>query len=151
MRYSKSILVIIFMLSMNSIFAQTAEDNWKTKKFYTGGWLGYGTGFSFGAQADLHFSNHFALGLEAGLVDKAYPAMSLFPKAVFRPWQMEMIFFAGPCIGNNNIYGGFWGIAYGMDIGVPLGSGVLFGTIRSGVGYSFGVGYRVGFFSRKSK
>jgi hypothetical protein len=151
MRYSKSILVISLILFINnSIFSQTAENKRNPKKIYAGGWIGYGTGFSMGAQADMHFSKHFALGVEAGLVDKAYPAMSLLPKAVFRPWQMEIVFFAGPCIGYNTIYGSFWGIAHGMDIGYRVGDGVLFGTYHGGAGYSFGVGYRVGF-NRKSK
>jgi len=131
-------------------FSQS-DDEWKNKRLYTGMWLGYGTGFSMGIQADVQIFKYFSLGIETGLSDNLYPTISLLPKAVFRPWKMEISIFAGPIYGNNLTYGALWSMVYGMDIGYHLGPGMLYATIHNGMGYSFGLGYKMGFFDRKQK
>jgi hypothetical protein len=138
----------LFVLTGHGIFPQSTNE-WKNKTLYAGSWLGYGSGFSLGIQADMQFFKHFSVGLEAGLADKAYPAVSFFPKAVFRPGEMELTLFAGPCFGYNAIYGGFVGLVYGFDAGFHLGPGILYATVRNGAGYAFGIGYRIGFADRK--
>jgi hypothetical protein len=130
------------------IFSQT-NDDWKNKHLYTGIWLGYGDGFSMGIQTDIQFFEYFSLGIETGLSNNLYPTISFLPKAVFKPWQIEINIFGGPIFGYNLTYGGLWGVVYGADIGFHLGPGVLYGTFHTGMGHAFGVGYRIGFIDRK--
>ena len=148
MRCNKWLFIILFCLVTIGVFSQTNEE-WKNKRTYTSMWLGYGTGFSMGIQADIQLLKYFSLGVEAGLSDKLFPTISFLPKAVFRPWQMEMNIFAGPQFGYHRTYEGLWGVIYGIDIGYYLGQGVLYGTFRTGMNYSFGIGYRIGFIDIK--
>jgi hypothetical protein len=130
------------------VFSQT-NDVWKNKRLYTAMWLGYGTGFSMGIQADIQLFKYFSVGIDTGLSDKLFPTISLFPKVVFRPWEIEISIFGGPKIGYHRNYGGLWGIVYGADIGYHLGPGVLYGTFHTGMNYAFGLGYRIGFIDRR--
>jgi hypothetical protein len=148
MRCNKYLFIALFCLVTTGVFSQT-NDAWKNKRLYTGMWLGYGTGFSMGIKADIQFFEYFSLGTEVGLSDNLYPTISLLPKAVFKPWQMEMNIFAGPILGYNLTYGLLWGAIYGVDIGFHLGPGVLYGTFHAGMGYAFGIGYKIGFINRK--
>ena len=148
MRYIKQIFVILLFFITTSIFSQTDEE-WKNKRLYTGMWLGYGTGFSMAVHADWHFHEHFSVGIETGLSDNLFPTISFFPKAVFRPLLMEISVFAGPKFGYNKTYEGLWGAVWGLDIGLPLGPGILYGAFRDGMGYSFGLGYKIGLFVTK--
>ena len=150
MRCNKYLFIIIFLFVSMGLFSQI-NDEWKNKRLYTGMWLGYGTEFSMGIQADIQFSDHFILGIETGLSDNLYPAISLFPKVVFRPWQTEIILFAGLNFGYNPVYGALWGVVYGVDIGFRLGPGVLFGTFHDGMVYAFGIGYKIGLIDRRNE
>ena len=144
MRYNKYIFIALFCLVTSGVFSQTDEE-WKNKRLYTGMWFGYGNGFSMGALVDVQIFEHFSVGIEAGLSDNMFPTISFFPKAVFRPWQMELMLFAGPKFGYNRTYGRLWGMVWGLDIGFNLGPGILCLTFRDGMGYSFGLGYKIGF------
>jgi len=151
MRYNKILFIFLFCLAVTmGLFSQTSNE-WKNKYLYTGIWLGYGTGFSMGIQADMQFFEHFSVGIETGISNNLYPTISLFPKMVFRPWQMEIILFAGPNFGYNPTYGALWGVVYGVDIGFHLGPGVLFGTFHDGMVYAFGIGYRIGLIDRRNE
>ena len=146
------IFFFVFLLILSfSLFSQESTDNnddWKNKKLYTSVWLGYGSGFSMGIGADVQIFRHFALGLEAGLVDKNYPAISIFPKLTLRPWRIGIDLYAGLSFGYSTVYDFIWGVPLGIDVGYNLGPGLLFVTARSGMGWAFGIGYRMGFFNR---
>ena len=149
MRCNKIVFIAIFaFLTISMAFSQS-DDEWKNKRLYTGMWLGYGTGFSMGVQADWQFFEHFSLGTEVGISDNLYPTISLLPKAVFRPWEMEITVGAGPQFGYNLTYGALWGVIFSIEAGYHLGPGVFYVHWHDGMGYAFGVGYRIGFVDRK--
>jgi hypothetical protein len=148
MRYSKYLFIALFCLIVTKGFSQT-NDDWKNKYLYTGLWLGFGTDFSMGAHADLQFFDHFSTAIEIGISDNLYPTIALFPKAVFRPWKMEIGVGIGPQFGYHVTYGALWGLIFSIDVGYHLGPGVLYAHYQDGMGYSFGIGYKIGFFDRK--
>jgi len=143
------VFCFIFLFIFISFSQETLNDNeWKNKRIYTHTWVGYGSGFSFGVGADAQLFEYFSLGLESGLVGENDPAISIFPKFTFRPWNMEISAYAGVSFGYSTTYDFIWGIPYGLDVGYNIGSGILFVTLRSGMGWAVGIGYRMGFLAR---
>lgn len=151
----KKIFLLLFLIFFGvfNLFSQESTDDlsWKDKLIYINTWAGYGTGFSMGIGVDTQLSNYFALGLEFGLVDKNYPAISIFPKFTFRPWKMEIDLYAWFSFGYSMVYDFIWGIPYGIDIGYNLGHGLLFATVRNGMGWAIWIGYRIGYFERNRR
>ena len=143
-------LICLIFILIGNVFSQNniTNDNWKNNLIYTSVWAGYGSGFSMGIGADFQLSKVFALGIESGLVDKSYPALSLLPKLSFRPWNMEITLVGGIGFGYSQIYNFILGTNYGIDIGYNFGPGVLFANFRNGLGYSFGIGYKLGFLEK---
>jgi hypothetical protein len=62
---------------------------------------------------------------------------------------MEITVGIGPKFGYNLTYGALWGAAFTIDVGYHLGPGVLYINYHDGMGYAFGIGYKIGFFDRK--
>jgi len=148
----KLILLACFVLIFTyQVFSQnnSSDDSWKNKWLYTSAWAGYGSGFSMGLGADVQLLKFFAVGLELGLVDKNHPALSVLPKFTFRPWKMEIDLYGGLGFGYSRVYDFIWGVQYGIDLGYKLGPGVLFAKLDNGLGWSVGLGYRMGFFNKK--
>lgn len=149
----KKIVLFAFFIffCIFQVFSQNDldNDNWKNKWLYTSVWTGYGSGFSMGLNVDAQFFRYFALGLELGLVDKSYPALTVLPKFTYRPWKMEIDLYGGLGSGYSTVYGYIWGVKYGFDIGYNLGPGIIFVKVDNGLGWSIGIGYRMGFLDKK--
>ena len=141
------------------------KNAWKNRRFYMGIWPGYGASIfenaddfkfiSYGAFFSFQLTDLFALGIEG---DGAYfigdywrGRNDIFVGAVarltLRPSVFEVDVFIGPAIGTSFAFFG------GVQVGVNLGPGVMFIDTRlnSFLGYSFGLGYQVGFGNRKKK
>lgn len=144
-------LIICFTLILaGNAFSQinTDSDNWKNKWLYVSAWAGYGSGFSMGICADIQLSNHFSLGIEPGLVDRNYPALSVLPQFNFRPGNAEISLYGGLSFGYSSAYKFIWGVNFGLDAGYRVGPGILFITARNGMGWDVGIGYKMGFLDK---
>ena len=152
MRYNRNtkkisiIACFLFIVNLQA-YSQTdfVADDWKNKRLYTSAWAGYGSGFAMGLCADAQLYERFALGVELGLVDKSYPALSILPKYNFRPLKMEVGLYGGLGFGYSTTYDFIWGVKYGVDLGYKIGTGVMFVRVDNGLGWSLGIGYRIGF------
>ena len=146
-------LILIACFSFAFVFQafpqdNTVNDNWKNKWLYTSAWAGYGSGFSMGLGIDAQLANIFALGLELGLADRNYPAISIFPKLTFKPGRMQIDLYAGVGFAYSTVYDFVWGVPHGIALGFNVGNGLLFIDVRNGMGWSVGIGYRMGFLDK---
>ncbi|MDR0569137.1 MAG: hypothetical protein LBG87_08030 [Spirochaetaceae bacterium] len=150
---------------------------WKRKWLYLGAWLGYGLRFSWGVQASMQVIPLLAVTLEAGMTGFYYERLlrydtvydrnvyedvfeapftaGLFPALTVRPFDFSLEAYAGPYFAFHDAIG--FGILAGLDIGYKVGPGMLFADIRYSLWgihsqrtLNFGLGYKLGFFSKSS-
>lgn len=147
----KRIILIIcfYFVVILQVFSQENNDSWKNKWLYTSAWAGYGSGFSMGLGVDAQLANIFALGSEIGFADKCYPSISLLPRLTFKPRKFQIDLYGGIGIAYSTEYDFVWGVPHGITLGYNLGPGLLFIHLRNGMGWSVGLGYRMGFLDKK--
>jgi hypothetical protein len=139
------------------------KNAWKNKRFYMGIWPGYGASIfedadefrfiSYGVFFSYQLTDLFALGIEGNgayfIGDYWRGRNDIFIGAVakltLRPSNFEVDVFIGPAIGTSFAFFG------GVQAGFNLGPGVIFidARLNSWLGYSFGMGYQIGFGNRK--
>lgn len=150
------------------------KNDWKNKRVYIGMWPGFGAALisdyyiedqkyiSYGAFFLYQLSHLFAIGIDgtgAYYTKERFSGKNTFfisavPTLTLRPSKFEIELFVGPAVGSgSNLDKAKLGFAVtgGVRAGYNIGPGIVFSDFRiiSDLGYSLGIGYKIGFGNRK--
>jgi TolB-like protein len=140
--------------------ASIPREPWKDKRWYLGGSIGGLDALAIKAEAYMQVARNFAFGLHAGILPverydyrndyytTSLPFVALLAELTFRPGIMEIDIFAGLDL---DLAYYVLDLMYGIDIGVKLGPGILYGELSPPGGLrsmGIGLGYRIGLVDR---